>query len=247
MTIPLLFDYNKAGIRYANRIKNLFGNSLVAYWQLNESAGTVARDSSPQVNNGTYVGPILFADTNAPTKTRTKAPYINGISGTVNIYSAGLSTDFDPNECTVGIWIKPNSPSLTDGLAHSILRFQADTDNRIVIQKSTANNGFDLWWEASNVLEIVAPTISTYNWHHLAITISKTADQVKIFVDGIQSGVTQTGLQTWVGSLASTTTVIGAASSSATSNVWLGWLVHAILLNRSSSPEEINKVYRWGI
>jgi hypothetical protein len=68
-------------------------------------------------------------------------------------------------------------------------------------------------------------------------TWSKSGDAMKLYIDGSQSGTTQAGLQSWVGSLASTTCVIGASNNSA-SDPWNGWLAHAAVWTTPLSDAE---------
>lgn len=216
----------------------VLGLGPIAYWPLNEMSGTRAVDVVGG-NNGTYTGVDL-----GQSQTPFVAPLFDGSGDYCNLDSTWLRNTFTPNETTVMIWYKPDSGVLADSTFRGIIRFQVDTDNRIYLARSTTNNVFDILWEANNTMEVVSPTIATYTWHQLAITASKTADQVKVYVDGAQSGSTQTGLQTWTGT--PTTNLIGAATA-VPANVWKGWLAHAALWNRALTAAEVANLYAWGV
>ena len=58
------------------------------------------------------------------------------------------------------------------------------------------------------------------------------------YIDGLQSGVTDTGIGTWVGDLSITETVVGAISTGP-ANVWSGNIGPALLYNEAKSPAEM--------
>src|SRR3970040_3135048 len=109
------------------------------------------------------------------------------------------------------------------------------TNNAVVIEKTAVANTFRVAYIAGGTTKSVSPVIYEpglsdmgKNWHHLAITLSTTADEAKVFLDGAQSGSTLTSLGTWSGAVASDLFVLGSASTTA-ANVWLGWVrQHAI-------------------
>lgn len=227
---PVLF-----GSTYERKVKNLFGSALLAYWPLWENSGSTAHDISGNDRDGSYSGVALGEQGIGDGHT---CPFFDGASGYCNVYSTDLRDAFNGSEGTAMIWAKPGVGALTDGAAHDFVRLQVDTANRVCIQKTATHNNFALWWEGADALEIVSLTVSTYVWHHFAITWSKSADQVKVYVDGAQSGSTQTGLNTWTGNLA---LAILGASSSAPAFPWNGWLAHALLLDRAASAMEVAK------
>ena len=157
---------------YESRIKGLFGNSLVAYWRLNEATGSVAKDVSPQINNGSYVGATL-ANISGPPKTKTLAPFFDGANDKVGIYSAGLIADLDFDEASFILWCKAaNAGVWTDGLQRRILNcWAAPADNEWLIRKTAANNTLQIgYWPLGGTKTVSISPVSPANWFHLAMT-----------------------------------------------------------------------------
>jgi len=78
------------------------------------------------------------------------------------------------------------------------------------------------------------------------ITVTKAGDALKAYYADAttpiaQVGATQTALGVWAGSLASTTTLLGAASQTPT-NPWSGYEAHAMVFTRALTLAEITSI-----
>jgi len=70
------------------------------------------------------------------------------------------------------------------------------------------------------------------------MTWSKSADQMKAYYAGGQTGATQTVLGNWTEALSATRSNIGARSTTP-DQIWNGYLAHCAIWNRALAPAEI--------
>jgi hypothetical protein len=237
--LPVLF-----GQTYQRKTLNLFGASIIAYWPLWEPSGSVANDISGNARNGSYTGVALGQTGIGDGHT---APLFDGTADFVNVYSAGLAGAFSGVAGSLMTWGKVSGAGVwTDSTARYLLRLAADGNNQITLEKRSLNNTLRALYTANATVKGTSPVFSGLTWFHFAITWDKNAGadgQVLVFLNGAQSGATQTGLGVWAGALAAATTVIGALDL-LPSNGWSGYLAHVLLLNRAATPAEIASVYK---
>lgn len=224
-------------LSYSQRLKNLFGSSIVGYWRGNEEAGTVAVDYSGNGYNGVYTGVTLGQEGIGDGLT---CPLYDGANDFTNIYSAGFAGAFNVNAGTHAIWLRMfNAAAWTDGTARAFFDIRADDTNRGTLLRSTVNNRLDFEYQAGGTLsQVVLSGMSSLDWMHIAFTWDTVADQFKAYFNGIQTGATQTGLGVWVGALSSTRCTIGSYTTTPLA-VTNGWLAHALDLNRVATPAEM--------
>lgn len=222
---------------YYKKIVRTFGSALIGYWPLWESGGSVAADKSGNARHGAYTGVDFgypgFGDGK-------RSPYFDGVNDYVDLYSAGLAGAFNGAEGTAFIWARLfNSGVWTDGLSHYLLYLSADAANLVAIIKSLTNNRLLFRYFSGAVQKYVQVDSNTFTtFTPLAITWSKSGDAMKAYLNGAQTGATQTGLDVWAGSLSNATTLLGAISKAPVSP-WYGWLAGGFLLNRPASAAEI--------
>jgi hypothetical protein len=231
---------------YIQKIKNLFGASLIAYWPLNETSGTVAYDVSGNSRNGVYTSPIL-TNLAGPVKTKTRAPYFDGANNCINIYSTSLNAAFNNQEGTFVMFIDRTLAALTDGLLRYFGLVRADGTNKVQFNKSALNNTYSLTYTAGGVAkEVLVSGSGTTMWTNMALTWSKSKDRVIGYERGLQYGPALTGLGVWAGPLSNTRTLLGANDLTPTF-VHLGWMAHVFLLNREATTLEMVYVNGWAI
>jgi len=232
--LPVLFRQT-----YQRKILNLFGASIIACWPLWEPSGSAANDASGNARNGSYTGVTLGQTGIGDGHT---CPLFDGAADFVNVYSAGLAGAFSGVAGSLMAWGKVSEAGVwTDGVARYMARFAVDANNYISLEKRTINNSLRALYSAGGTSKGISPTFSGLTWFHLAITWDKNAGadgQVLVFLNGAQSGATQTALGVWNGALAATTTVAGALNTTPI-NVWSGLLAHVLVLNRTATPAEI--------
>jgi len=222
---------------YSDAVLAVDPSHLIALWKLNEIGGTTAADSSGNGYSGTYNAPTL----NATTFTDgSPAPSFDGINDYVDVYSSGLASAFSASEGTFFAWVKvASSGTWSDASTRYVLRFQASSSNFVYLAKTTTANRLQAAYGAGGTTKSVNTAYSGTGWFSYAITWSKSADQVKVYLNGSQDGSTQTGLGTFSGSLGSANAVIGAQSTGAGSP-WSGNLSYVMLFSTALSSGNIS-------
>ena len=231
----------KAGETFA--LPNLYHRKVlsipgsVAYWPLWDSSGTVAREILSSYD-GVYTNtPTLGA---AGIGDGNNAVSFDGTNEFVNIYSAGLNGAFNGQEFTIGLWAKAAASTLwTDSAFHITCGIGVNGSNQILLYKVSANNTFRFYYAAGGTVKSVDLIASPTTYQFYAITVSKSANQVKAYINGVQTGATQTGLGTWAGSLNSALCGIAVANTSTATQTWYGSIAHTLIYNRALSATEI--------
>lgn len=235
-TLPRLVRHAPP-VSYADRVLAL---SPIAYWKLDETSGTTAFDSSGNGYDGTYSGVTLNAAT-APDGS--PAPAFDGVNDFVNVYGTGFASAFNHDEGTLLVFAKvANSGVWTDGTLRRIASFAVNNSNRVIIWKNSTANQVEVFYVANNVSKSVTRTGASFtDFFPVAITWSKSADQVRMYVSGSQNGSTQTGLGSWTGSLATTLATIGATSTSG-NNPFHGSIAHVAVFDYALNASQIADV-----
>lgn len=225
------------GAKYYNKILSTFGSSIIAYWPLWESSGSVAADKSGNARNGAYTGVDLGQSGIGDGNT---SPYFDGANDCVNIYSASLAAAFSGAEGTMMIWRKINAAALVDGLEHDFFCLTGvDADNSFLFFKNYIDNDLVFYFKAgAAVAQVVNGAYAETSWVHTALTWSHSNDRVIAYNKGVQFGATKTGIGIWAGALSATECVIGAYDTTP-SYVWPGTLAHALILNREATAAEV--------
>src|SRR5580765_1867960 len=123
---------------YADKVRAIFGSSLIDYRRLNEGAGTALIDSSPKLHaNGTLSGATWTAGAGPDGG---YAPLFDGVNDYGDIYSAGLNADFNGQLLTLAMWFKVSAVGVwTDAANRVLLNLRVDVNNRLVITKTSTN------------------------------------------------------------------------------------------------------------
>jgi hypothetical protein len=154
-------------------------------------------------------------------------------SSRINIYSSALNSFFDGGAGTVFIRQNENGPANPAGNFLFRLDSSTSTVHFVTVGSSrvrAVHNG------GGSAYKTVFDTVSTNDT--CAATWSYLADEFKFFVDGAQSGSTQTGLGQWAGDILTTKANVGANSSTG-DLCWLGTLSQFILSNAVATPAEV--------
>jgi hypothetical protein len=213
---------------YSRKVLSTASGNLIGYWMLDEVSGTTLRDRSNNGNNGVSTGFDLLYPGIGDGRS---CPNLDGVNDCGNIYSAGLAGVFNGAEGTVALWLRMASAGVwSDATARSAVTLRADSNNRVNIQKATGTNNMQIFYVANSVSKSASLAVGPgTGWFHMALTWSKAADQVKAYVNGVQTGTTLTGLGTWAGSLDSARVTLGAGASDVIVSVWSGNLAHVAL------------------
>lgn len=214
--------------------------SPLAYWRLNEAAGTSG------------AGSVLDASGNSRTGTPTAVTFggtgigdgltsasFDGATSYINVYTAALNAGFSGAAGTMCFWAKVGSSAAwTDGATRVAFKIHADNNNSVKIYKSATNNRlvFD-YIAGATVTTFNVNSVSFTTWMHLAMTWSKANDRVIIYLNGAPVE-TKTGLGTFVGALNSASCFIGATLATPV-QVWSGSLAHAALFSTELTAGQI--------
>ena len=214
--------------------------SAIAYVRLMGSSGYVEFDDL----SVTEVNPLNTTNTGADVGQAATGPlryayYFDGTNDYVTWYSQTLNSFVNPSAGTLLAFAKVSGAGVwTDGTVRFLGRLYADANNYIGIYKPTANNQLIFQSVFGGVDKSVTISSLSYSgWFMVALTWDKTADESKMFINGVQVGATQTGLGTWVGNLDSTRAIIGAGVTTPL-NVWSGWECYPTL-SRTVVPQPI--------
>jgi hypothetical protein len=213
--------------------------SLMAYWTLGDPSGATAQDSSPQNNDAEYKNVMLGQDGIGDGLT---AAQFNGSDGWVWLWSPGLAADFDGQEGTFSLWARVSESGIwTDGAEHNLVSFHADNENFMSIRKPINNNVLQARYLAGGVnINAVNSSMTTTDWFHIAMTWSKTTDEMRFYVNGVQSDSTQTGLGTWLGQIIEGADPFKENRLGLHNNAfWSGLMAHAAVWNTPLTPSEI--------
>lgn len=192
--------------KYAKKVLRTRSGNLVAYWPLTDPAGSAtAQDLSGNgcaatINADVTLGYAGISPAGKTCAKRTGTTVSEGIT----IYSAALNSAFNPAEFTVAAWIKANATIWGDSTIKNFCSIRADVSNRINLSKANSAGAISYAYTAGGTAKSVTyTTASPIDWIHVAITVSKAADEMKAYFNGSQVGTTQTGLGVWAGALTS--------------------------------------------
>ena len=229
------------GSRYRDRFRAMRPNNLLAYWPLNEKAGTTGANSVLDWSgNARHAAPtnVVFGVNGIMDST---SPQFNGTTALINIYGASLSAAFNPSEGTVFAWAKvANAGVWTDATQRYIIALRADGSNRVEIQRTGTDNQLSYIYQAT-AAEIVNISMSTVEWFSVALTWSFVGDTINAYLNGVSVGTSGT-LGVWAGTLGATTTNIGALSAAL--RFWSGNLCNVGIWNAALNSGEIKKLSR---
>jgi hypothetical protein len=242
-------------------IPTVDGNT-VALWPMNEGYGTTAHDLSGNGNHGTITdgdwGSYPAADNAEGTAARDGAyhgvrlgqaqdplvcPQFDGVNDYVDIYSASLASAFSGAAGTALIFAKNNVWDTSYNIA---FRLRVNLNNLIhIYQNNTA--GQLVWgYKAGGTNEQVTKTglSGVSAWMQLAITWDKAGSgDMTAYYNGAQEGTPQAIAGTWAGSLDSSSTIVGASSTTPT-EPWSGYLAHCAIWTKALTAAQILAIYQ---
>lgn len=230
-------------LRYTKRVRALAYQDLIGYWPMGEANGLFANDASGFGRAAAaYTGVDLGLGGIGDGRT---APLFDGVNDYCNIYSAGLASAFNGLEGSFGGWFQVSGAGVwTDSTSRDAGVVLVNGSNYVQIARPTNNGVISCIYTAGGTVKSVSISgLSTTGWIHLFVTWSKSGDAFKAYLNGAQSGATQTGLGTFAGALSSTRTVLGATSTTPTA-VTSGYLAHWGLWTRALSAAEVAALYQ---
>lgn len=221
-------------LAYTNKVIAL---SPIAYWPLAELSGATVVDESGNGRNGTYTAVTLAQPGIGDGRT---AAAFDGATSFANVYSASLDSAFNNQELTLMCWFRVVAGTWTDATVRCAAHIGVDiTNNYNALVKTGTNNQLRARYVAGGTIKsAVFTTAAPTTWQHMALTVSKAADEMKMYIAGTQQGGTQTGLGVWSGALVNTKCTIGAEQTTLT-QPWLGNIAHVALWTSALSAAQI--------
>lgn len=239
--VPNIFT-RPTGLSLSQKILATRSASLVQYLPFSEALGSAnAIDLSPKGNDAVYNTTTLGIPGIGDGLT---AARLNGVAGFIDVYSAGLNTDFSGAEGTIVIWGRMDASVWTDGATRFMGQVRVDGANFVYIRKQVANNTILFTRAGGGVTETVSLAgINPTTYFMAAMTWSEVVDEVKAYYMDIvnpfgQVGATATVLGAWAGNLFNTSTNVGA-STEAGGSVWDGDLAHWAAWNTPLTSTEL--------
>ena len=230
--------YARSVLAYTERVLTFVP---LAYWPLAEAAGaTIAVDATGNSRDGAYTAVTLGATGIGDGRS---SGTLDGTTSFVNIYTASLSAAFNGHQGTAMCWAQVSGSGVwTDAAIRSLFIIRFDGQNIVQIFKSATSNRLDFNYRAANVSKTVSLTSfspTTFQCYALTWQDSGAGDAMKAYINGVQTGVTQTGNGLWAGSSLDTTRTLIGASVTTPATVWSGQEAHVAVWDTALSAAQI--------
>jgi len=206
----------RGGISYSVKVLEL---NPITYLPMNELSGTTATDYGSNGADGTFTGVTLDSlDSPVPGQ---RAGYWDGVNDYFDFYSATLNTNFDRDEWSYSLWIRPEALGVN---TYSFSIFGA-TDARAVIWRSAADALQSVVQSASGSFAIskTGLTAPFAAWANVIVTWSVSGDENKMFWNGSQVSSTLTSLSSWAADALSTTECVIGSRNTTPANLAKGY------------------------
>tara|TARA_R100001510_G_C7638890_1_gene196688 strand:- start:567 stop:1301 length:735 start_codon:yes stop_codon:yes gene_type:complete len=145
---------------------------------------------------------------------------------------------------TVSVWVKLDSVSANA----NVIKASVDTANNIEFAYLNSSTNMLAKYKAGNVtrsVQIPFDFEGNDNWYHLAMSWDVEADEFKAYINGAQSGTTQTGLGTWSGNINS---VKVAQNSLGDNTYWNGHIDELSFFSGALSATQVSTdLYNGGV
>lgn len=211
-------------------------DGLLAWWKLDETAGTVAADAAG-ANSGNLVGPASWVAGRI-----NNAAALDGINRYINISNAPLVVT---NNFTITAWINPRVTPPDQGVffclrsryAESGIKLAVNRRNDLFIEGQTATGWKQLYAALGG--------IQTNAWQHIAVIYDKSA--FAVYLNG-QHLTPAYGVSGWDGDIVMNpigVTRIGAEGGSVPTYFFDGRIDDVRVYGRTLTPAEVTTLYQW--
>lgn len=217
-----------AAAGYREKMLGIDPANLLLLYPFDESAGTaIVNAQGETARNGVYSG-VDLANAWGP-KGEIMVPYWDGANDYARFNTANLDAATDLKRVSYGFWVKMFDDAYWgDSTQATFLMIRNNSNNNQIIQNDTSGQ---CSWRSriAGGLEIRNLDASGFTgWVHLGITSDDAdgAGEVKMYLNGAQTGSTQTTSNTMSDlTLETDKVIIGAQNWSGTSvlNGWMAW------------------------
>jgi len=226
---------------YRNFILGLQPGNMVACWPMWENSGATTVED---IGGGGYDGTPANVTFDVTKFNGRPAPSFNGTNSVIALPVAGLDTPFNGAQLTLLIWFKVAAGIWTDASLDFAVEFGTAASDRFSLNIPAAANTFEWRYQAGGVTEIVTRSgESSTDWNMAAITVDKANDTMRGYWNGVQEGITKTGLGVWAGALDNLWTAIGDLRNTGAVAPWNGNLAYCTVWNAPLSAQKILQAY----
>jgi len=223
----------------------ILSDGPLAYWRLDETSGTVARDYVAN-NNGTYSSVVLGQPGNKLIDTHTSARF--GLLAANNSCATNINLDFATSGnavFTVEAWVNGGSQTTDAGLVTKGYGSGGEQFNLDCGGPGRAYRFFVR--DASGAAKLATSSVVPNNqWHHVVGVCDQANGVVRLYVNG--TNVAQGAISTNSGLLASATTVsIGsrqAGLGTPFNNQFIGYMEEVAIYGYALSTNQVVTHYR---
>lgn len=224
---------------------------LIGTWHFNGADASIA--SGTTISDASSLGNTATTSDSDASATMKRIPGVLGDALLFNgaddaVDADGVSNDLATNAGTgsFAVWVRRDFTDGDNTRDRYIFQLFADANNQIDwFYDTTADNiAFSFVGNGTTVAgaTMTEANLSRGEWHHLVATWSTTADQIKIYLDGVQTGATVTGLT----ALTSTPTNFTMGNNTVHAKNWQGPIDEATLWSRALTATEVKQLYRRG-
>ncbi len=229
--------------RYASAV--LDDPDLIAYYRLNETSGTVAREekSGGLINNGAYSGSIPGDHTAGPSVADAVWIGLESANTAPNFASDSIrlpDQPFDLKALTVAGFFK-NDQEASTSLFRRLFTNDKDSDHPFAIVNNRGRLAVTTKVNDGSLATKVLPDISDDEWHHLVVVRNDdNVSNMRMYIDGQQVEL----LSTEVGGLGfDTGTWLGNREASHGNLGWLGGLDEVAFFARPFDQADVTALY----
>ncbi|MBI2545444.1 MAG: LamG domain-containing protein [Candidatus Aenigmarchaeota archaeon] len=232
---------NEKKIFYVYSINNTnttpprFNLTLAGYWTFDEGSGTLAKDFSGNVNNGTLSNGAVWASSIAGNSIQ-----FDGLDDYVNASNSN-SLDISGTGLTLAAWVKINNTAGTGTTERIISKTSGDGSEQYELLYTSDSHGvpnkFRLDVKTSNGLVSVytATTYTSGTWIHVAGRYNNS--YIAIFINGTEvNGASQSG------SISSTSSEVDIGRLATGGQLFNGTIDEVRIYNTNISTSEIQSI-----
>ncbi len=149
-------------------------DGAIAYWNLDETAGSIASDSSGSGYDGTLTN---MDDSDWVAGKTGNALDFDGVNDYVTV--GGVCAEIAGGDVTISAWVK--APALNPDMQFIISINTASGDNRLLCgtpaNTATLSLGDTAWHDTT-------ATVIDNTWHHIAVVLKDSSNTITVYVDG---------------------------------------------------------------
>ena len=154
-----------------------------------------------------------------------------------------VAEEIDISKGTISCWVKFDATSING----SIFKASVDANNNIALTYINSSTKLTFQYKAAGTATKVDHSLAGVEgndtWYHIAITWNVASDEVKAYVNGSQTGTTQSSLGTFSGTIDA---VVVAKNSLANNSYFSGHIDNLSIFDVTKSDDEITTIYNAG-